>query len=330
MSTNTLTKYKEQIQSAGVDGLDPVACQFMHVGLESMDAVLTTSLEHQDDSTATQRLEALIDKQTVSNEGVFDSIKKLFGSKSTPKKDEPAPEPAIEISSLDKVEAFVKSSETVVPAKTVARTYSGLFLKGNSYNPNWVKDLTKDIAEYDKLYRALTNYEKVMKRWKDKYKPQLDAFCGDTDRAREFLAVLKQYVKDQPKPWMEVYQTNHDFLMFGKSFDDGEGDFDTDVPGSSGATAVDIPEQSADQIKQVVNKVMALYWSLYTVMFDLGYYGDDFTDAPFRGYYDDEAVVEELNKMTIHAHVRNNPIDHAEAIDSRLSSILSSLANYVS
>jgi hypothetical protein len=329
MSITTLTKYKDQISKAGQDGLDPVACQFMQAGLESMCNVLTTSLEHQDDSTATQRLEAIVDKQLVSNEGIFDNIKKLFGGKPKPKDDGPVPEAAIEISSVDKAEAFVKSTDTEIPAKTVSKGYSALFLKGGNYNPNWLKDLTKDLTEYEKLIRATVNYEKVMKRWHDKYKSQLDNFVGDTERQPEFLAVLKQYVKDQPKPWIELYPSNHDYLIFGKQLDDGE-DFDRDVPGSAGTTAVDIPEQSATQVRQVVNKVVTVYNDLYNVIYDMGYYGADFTDAPFRGYAFDEEVVEELNKLRIHAHANNNPVDCASSIDSRLSTILSCLGNYVS
>lgn len=325
----TLLRYKEQISVAGQDGLDPVACQFMQAGLESMCNVLTTSLEQQNNSTTTHRLEVIIDKQLVSNEGIFDSIKKLFSGKPKPKDVGAAPEAAIEISSVDKVEAFIKSTDTKIPAKTVSKSYSALFLKGSNYNPNWLKDLTKDLTEYEKLIRATINYEKVMKRWHDKYKSQLDNFIGDADRQPEFLAVLKQYVKDQPKPWIELYPSNHDYMIFGKRLDDGE-DFANDVPGSNGATEVDIPEQSAAQVRQVINKVVTVYNDLYNVIYDMGYYGADFTDPPFRGYAMDKTVVEELNKLQIHAHANNNPVDCASTIDSRLSTILSCLGNYVS
>lgn len=334
MSHKTLRKYKEQIAAAGMDGLDSTAQQFMTVGLESISDSITVSTEADDGLTPTQRLEAVIDRQTISNEGVFDSLKKLLGM--APKQSnssEPIPTPELEKDVVEQAEEFYVSDVTEIPVVTVSKGYSATFMKNGSYNPNWVADLKRDVTEYEKAYRGLVSYDKVMARWQNKFEPKLENFLGDNDRQPEFLTVLKEYVKEQPKPYTEVFKSTHDYVIYGRTFVNGEGDFIRDTPGPDGATAVDIPAMDAKQTKAVKDLIMSLvklYWTMFDNSFDLGYYGADFTDPPFRGYGHDAAVIEELNKLTVHAHALNNPSDLADTLDSRLTSVISSLAKYVS
>lgn len=62
----TLTKYKEQIDDAGQDGLDPTARQMLSVGLESMGITTQVSNESIDGErtlSETATLEALVEKE---------------------------------------------------------------------------------------------------------------------------------------------------------------------------------------------------------------------------------------------------------------------------
>lgn len=84
----TLEKYKEQIATAGTDGLGPVARSIMTVGLESMGYSTQVSTESIDDQlvNATQALEGVVDqalisvgKPQASNEGIWGAVRYLFG-----------------------------------------------------------------------------------------------------------------------------------------------------------------------------------------------------------------------------------------------------------
>lgn len=188
----TLEKYKEQITTAGADGLDPVARGIMTVGLESMGYTTKVSTESIDDQpvNATQALEDVVDgalshvsKLQASNEGIWGAIRYLFGGnyEDLPKINAAYDEAVDAVKSTYGNPEWVKArrlnDNTQVKVKSfidVAKNPQAMFDKVKQTNANSFKSLSqyvKEEVEYlSKFTKALSSGDEA------KIKALLDMF----------------------------------------------------------------------------------------------------------------------------------------------------------
>lgn len=273
-----------------------------------------------------QSLRNTMSNNIISNEGIWDTLTRLFTSKP---KDETKPIPPAPPEMVWQTASNIEKN----PPKqlTASSSTSPIFQKNGTYNPNWVKQVEADVKQYMKLIKDLATYDQKIKAWVDKWESKIDTFLGDADRAEEFVAVLKPWIAEQPKPWVEVFRNDYDFLGYGKANwnDDDYGFRKFKMDQSSN---VNIPPQNDTQTKQIVKLITQLgNWLVYAfeVSDKLTYTRYDMTDPPFRGYSRDDAVINELNKLRYHSDAAISPYDHFNVIEARIETILAALVSYV-
>lgn len=263
---------------------------------------------------------------TVSNEGIWDTLKRLF---TVAPKDEDKPKPS---PPPEHVLETAQRIEQSPPRQLIEVTStSPIFQKNGLYNPSWIKQLEGDIKQYMKIVKDMALYDRKLKTWHDKWEPKIDEFMGDADRSEEFAATIKAWVAEQPKPWLDVFNNGYEFLGYGKNnwADKDYGFRKSKMPQSS---SVIIPTQDETQTKQVIKLITQLgNWLVYALEISdkFTYTQYDLTDAPFRGYYRDDAVVAELNKLRYHSDAAISPYNHFNVIEDRIESILATIVNYI-
>jgi hypothetical protein len=267
---------------------------------------------------------------TVSMEGIFDKLIKAV----TGGKDEKgtAVKPVISIDHAKEVKRFVETGATTLGSVEVSGKKS-VFLDGIAKGvKSWSSSVRADLREYNKLYRDAASYDKVICKWEDKYKDELESFCTEEDRTDEFAALLARMVKDQPKPWVDVMKTSHKFMGYqADDWDDGELGFELHPVPNNGAT-ITVPaldEAAVREIKKVLMELAKTIDDIGSIESELPWHGDDFTDPPYRMYFREDKVIEQANKFTIHAQVSNNPQDMVDAIINRLYSMMKGIIEYV-
>lgn len=267
-----------------------------------------------------------MEHNTVSNEGVWDTLKRLF---STAPKDKEKPTPAAPPEYVWETASRIEKS----PPKKLTQTSSAspIFQKNGVFNPNWIKQLESDLKQYQRVTKELTSYDQKVKTWVKAWEPKLDDYLGDADRAEEFAETLRGWNAAQPKPWSEVWRNNYDFIGYGKDgWLDSESGFSYSA--MNNAKTVTIPAQSDDQTRQIIKLISELGdFLIYTfeVSDKLTVVGYDFTDPPFRGYYDIDIVVAQLNQAKYTSETAVSPFSHFEVIEHRIEDILTALVSYV-
>lgn len=267
---------------------------------------------------------------TVSNEGVFDAIKRLFGakkSKDSGTQSVPTQQPAYEYI-WDKADKIEKNPPHQL---TEFSSNSPIFQMNGTYNPNWLTRLDNDLKQYDRIVKELSNYDKKVAAWKNKWDDRLDEFVGDADRADEFLEAVKGFVREQPKSWADVFRNNYEFIGYGKyRWGDNTNIYGFSHVPMTPAGSVTIPTMDAQRTKQVVAMIGKLgKMVLFGMSEDLTFASYDFTDPPFRGYFQDNRINELLNQVWYNSDTAVAPMDHCEVVESRLEEILKVLVTYV-
>lgn len=265
----------------------------------------------------------------VSNEGIFDTLKRMFGGGKPETENAPAQPKTKEIVYVwDRAGAVEKSPPTQL---SDGHSNSPIFQQNGVYNPNWIARLEKDIAQYDRLTKEIIKADKQVAKWVNKWDPILDEFCGDADREAEFVETLKKWQAEQPKSWYNTFLNNHEFIGWGKYHWEG-----VDEPGFGyyplqPGSNVTIPPQDANNTKRIVQIIAKLGKQiLFGLGEDLTYVGYDFTDAPFRGYMlSNNAVDDIVSKIHYNAHTSETPYAHYMVVERRLEIILKALVDYV-
>lgn len=328
MAHNTLRKYKDQLNTAGIDGLDPVAVKLMTVGLEQMGYRTNISNEDCNDQSRSVALVEIVDRKLrVATEGIFESLKKLFGG--SKKAETPG---NLEIAAIDTVAKFTNGNTVSIPSIHMSGPKTSIFLKNGKYNHNWMVDLQKDLLEYNKLLKAASTYDSKLDRWEYQWRTELEKFNGDADRADEFIALLKKVQADEPAPWYDVFKPTHEFVMWGKGdWTDGEEGFSHKAirPDSASIEISEIPANKIPTFKKMLTDLANLIDLTADTHYEMFSHGPDFTDPPYRGYSTNEKVVEVMNKFKVHAQVSNDPWDQVYLITVRLELIMEDLANYI-
>lgn len=271
-----------------------------------------------------------ISVESISNEGIFDTIKRMFGGGKPEAKNAPAqPTPKQEIYVWDRAAAIEKS-----PPKELGSvsSESPIFQINGQYNPNWIVRLGNDLKQYSRITKELFAEDKKIAAWANKWDDKIDDFLGDVDRGDEFLQVVKAWVASQPQPWLNKFRNSYDFIGWGKGnwttekHNDGFG-YKPWVTGNR----VQIPDQNAMATAKVIKMIDELgKIILDTLEEDLTWVSYDFTDAPFRGYiYETPGVDDALVEMRYHADAFISPRNHYTVIEHRLEAILTSLVDYV-
>jgi hypothetical protein len=273
-----------------------------------------------------------VEEFQVSMEGIFDSIIGMFKQKKQGDK-EPI-KPPMDIDHAQELKRFVESGPATLPACKTAGI-EGSFLQGlEKSSKQWAANIRADIKNYRTLVQQGVVYDKKIKAWSDKFWPELETFIGDDDRPEEFAKFLKKFADAEPKPWSEVANLKQKFIAYNEAdwIDDEDGGFESLAHPDLIKGQLDIPaldEDSVKDIKNVLKELAQFVDDLDEVYYSLNYHGHDFTDAPYRGYSDDDASVEQMNRFRIHAQVSNNPVDMVSHIISRGFSILSSVVDFV-
>jgi hypothetical protein len=261
---------------------------------------------------------------TVSNEGIFDTIKRLFIAEQKEKTPTKPVEPTYVWDDAAKIEKSPPSQLLETSSN------SAIFQINGAYNPNWLAPLDSDIRQYERITKELTAYDRKLAAWHNKWDARFDEFLGDTDRKDEFVAVIKEAIKEQPAPWHTVFRNNYDFLGWGKGHWDGEYGFGN-YP-MAPAPTVKIPlinEVNTRQVVAMIGKLGKFLLTSYDVSEKLTYVAYDFTDPPFRGYYFESDVSEVLNGFKYHMDAANTSLDHFGVIEDRIELILKALVAYV-
>jgi hypothetical protein len=297
---------------------------------KSITNVTTNSFEAFNEPTipTTQELKAACETYLVaSNEGIFDTLKKLF---SGPKKAEIVAE--LPIASIDVAAKFTNGPDTALPAVTMTGSKTAIFLSNGKYNPNWIADLQRDVLAYDKIIKDLSKYDQKLEAWENKWASKLDAFNGNADREDEFVELLKKMQADEPKPYFDVFSNSHDFVIWGKdNWEDGEEGFSREAHRAGSATVEidEVPTGKVGALKKLITNTANLIRIAEDGHYEMYGHGPDFTDAPYRGYSQSDKAVEVMNKLRMHAHVSNDPFDCLHQVTVRLELILEDLANYL-
>lgn len=259
---------------------------------------------------------------TVSNEGIFESIRKMFSSKD---KDKSAEQPKFDGYIWDKAIAIEKSPPKQLNPTTQT---SPIFQLNGKYNPNWVSRLEADIKQYERLTGTLKQADVKVASWAKKWRKQLAAFNGNNDKPAEFLVAARQFIKEQPTPFSEVFTNTHEYLGYGK---DGWMEDDNFVYSKMfTGSRVDIPELDTTDTKKVVDIIIKLgRLILISDAEDFSYVAFDLTDAPFRGYSGNNDIDEVLNNLRYDGHSSVTPRDCYEVIEHRSEDILNALIKYV-
>lgn len=265
----------------------------------------------------------------VSNEGIFDTLKRMFGGGKPETENAPAQPKTKEIVYVwDRAGAVEKSPPTQL---SDGHSNSPIFQQNGVYNPNWISRLEQDIAQYDRITKEIIKADKQVAKWVNKWDPILDEFCGDADREAEFVETLKKWKAEQPKSWGNTFRNNHEFIGWGKyrwsSPDDPGFGYYPLQPGPD----VTIPPQDANNTKRIVQIIAKLGKQiLFGLGEDLTYVGYDFTDAPFRGYMlSSNAIDEIVSEIHYNAHTSETPYAHYMVVERRLEIILKALVDYV-
>lgn len=266
----------------------------------------------------------IVSSENISNEGIFDAIKRLFIADRTEEKKPVTPDITYVWDEAGKIE---KSPPRVL---TETSSNSAIFQINGAYNPKWLAQLDSDIRQYERITKELTAYDRKLKAWHDKWDPEFDTFSGNVDRKDEFAAVVKAAIKEQPTPWLEVFRNNYEFVGWGKSNWDGEYGFG-DNP-MTGAPTVSIPmvnEANTRQVVAMIAKLGKFMLNSYEVEDQLAFVSYDFTDAPFRGYYFEDEISDILNGIKYHMDAAITSRDHFGVIEDRIEQILKALVAYV-